>query len=298
MSSIQYFAYPDCSQLANFIGWAKPIHNAMASFGWTQTADTGQINWSALTSAPSAGTTYYEIWQAGDTLQSTSPMFVMITYGTLSYNAPYMAIQVGTGSNGAGALTNAGPTTAFANSSRYGTLVSTSTTSTWSISGASNRMSFYMLQGFVNPWIFSVERSHNADGTDNGNYINYVVGSYTVGAAVSSTASNYAQQSIFPENQGGPQNFEQGLMTFQTSNSTSGFYNGILVACPVFPLAGFLDYPMTGVVNILTSDFPVGSVFQSTIYGSAHSYLVASGSGYPLQTNQNKGLQSLAIRFE
>jgi hypothetical protein len=54
MSKIQSFLPYDCSSLANYKAWAQGIGSALSSFGWTKTADSGQVIWSDLTLVASA----------------------------------------------------------------------------------------------------------------------------------------------------------------------------------------------------------------------------------------------------
>lgn len=52
MAKIQSFLPYDSSTVTNYKAWAQGIGNALSSFGWTKTADEGQVNWSNVTSPP------------------------------------------------------------------------------------------------------------------------------------------------------------------------------------------------------------------------------------------------------
>ena len=92
---------------AAFRTWGSAISSALTTIGLTNTSDTGQINWTTVT-RPTANTMAgYEIWRFNDTLQSTRPIFIKLEYGTGSNVLyPHMVASIGTGSDGAGTLTN------------------------------------------------------------------------------------------------------------------------------------------------------------------------------------------------
>ena len=90
------------------IGGRSQAH--LAAIGLVQTTDTGQIDWTTVaaptTSAQSMG---YEIWRFNDALQATAPIFFKIEFGSAGpADHPSIWLTVGTGSNGAGTITNIG----------------------------------------------------------------------------------------------------------------------------------------------------------------------------------------------
>jgi hypothetical protein len=98
----------DISTDAGFRAWASMVHNALAACGLVQTSDTGQINL-ATVSTPSSNSTYagYEIWRFNDAEQADAPIFFKIEYGRGGSNTqPNWRWTVGTGSDGAGNITN------------------------------------------------------------------------------------------------------------------------------------------------------------------------------------------------
>lgn len=106
MSTNNYSTVLEHSNNATFRAWGSALAAALAAVGLTQTADTGQINWTTVT-RPGANTAAgYEIWRFNDTLQATAPIFIKIEYGTgNSTTSPGIWITVGTGSNGSGTIT-------------------------------------------------------------------------------------------------------------------------------------------------------------------------------------------------
>lgn len=98
----------DITTDAGFRAWSQKIHDGLAAVGLVQTSDTGQINLTTVTT-PAVNSTDagYEIWRFSDAAQSTDPIFFKVSYGRGGAAArPRMSVQVGTGSNGSGTLTN------------------------------------------------------------------------------------------------------------------------------------------------------------------------------------------------
>ena len=93
---------------AAFRTWVAEIITQLAAVGLTQTADTGQINTSTVTRAASSTAAGYTIWRFSDTLQSTSPIFLKLEFGSWSggNTYPQMWVSISTGTNGAGTLNN------------------------------------------------------------------------------------------------------------------------------------------------------------------------------------------------
>lgn len=99
---------------ATFREWGSEFAAALLAVGLTQTADTGQINWTTVT-RPGVNTNGgYEIWRFNDAQQSTAPIFMRIDYGTGSNaQSPRIMFTVGTGSNGSGTITGTALTSSF-----------------------------------------------------------------------------------------------------------------------------------------------------------------------------------------
>lgn len=175
MTTVPMSTAPDMTSDTTFRAWGSAISAALASIGWVQTADTGQINWTSVTKPVAINTPAgYEIWRMNDSLQSTKPVYLKIEYGSgASTGYASMWITVGTGSNGAGTLTGqvgtqrqigpAGPSTASVAS--Y-------------FSGTSSRLTAYLWDNTYHTLIM-VERSHDAAGADTGVGIMVCLGAAT-----------------------------------------------------------------------------------------------------------------------
>lgn len=91
---------------AEFRLWGAELKAKLAAVGLTQTADTGQIDWTTVVRAGTNADAGYEVWRFNDAAHSTAPIFFRLYYGTGSgTTTPRIRIQVGTGSDGAGNLT-------------------------------------------------------------------------------------------------------------------------------------------------------------------------------------------------
>lgn len=85
--------------------WGSKLSAAIQSVGLVKTGDTGQINWSTVTTG--AGIRGYEIFRFNDTLQASAPIFIKIEYGNPTGSALVMfRTTVGKGTDGAGNITD------------------------------------------------------------------------------------------------------------------------------------------------------------------------------------------------
>lgn len=131
MTTRTYTSVFDHSSDAGFRAWGSEFASNLASVGMVQTADTGQINWSTVTSSAPNTAAGYEIWHTSD-----SSLYFKFEYGTGSgASYPMMWVTVGTGSNGSGTLTGqtctrgtffVAGTAAFSTSTAYTTYMSAS----------------------------------------------------------------------------------------------------------------------------------------------------------------------------
>lgn len=91
---------------ADFRTWITEFSNALTSVGLIQTSDTGQINKATVVRVTGNNDAGYEIFRFADLLQSTSPVFIRVMYGSAGTNTiPRLRIQIGTATDGAGNLT-------------------------------------------------------------------------------------------------------------------------------------------------------------------------------------------------
>jgi hypothetical protein len=95
------------STVAMFKDRMQYAHDAFVGGGLVQTADTGQLDISAIASVPAANTSSgYRIYRFNDSRQGADPLFIRVLFGngdTQSYSA--LRVSTGTGTDGAGNLT-------------------------------------------------------------------------------------------------------------------------------------------------------------------------------------------------
>ena len=91
---------------ATFRAWGSELAGYLATVGLVKTADTGQINWTTVTRPGTSTDAGYELYYLNDSMHATQGLYIKITYGTGSATTrPRLKVQVGEGSDGAGALT-------------------------------------------------------------------------------------------------------------------------------------------------------------------------------------------------
>ena len=149
---------------AQFRAWGKAISDSLQAVGIVKTSDSGQINW-ATVAAPTAANTKmgYEIYRFNDTLQSTAPVFIKLSFGSGSSSAtgPGLWISVGTGSNGSGVITGG------ILSEQLIYMSSGATVTTHYVSGSANRFAI-SLQGVGSSYMLclTIERTHDSAMAD------------------------------------------------------------------------------------------------------------------------------------
>lgn len=91
---------------ATFRAWGLDLSTLFDTIGFTQSGDSGQINWVTVTRPGVSTSGGYEIRYLDDSLHGTAPIYVKLEFGT-GNNAAYPAlwITVGTGTDGAGTIT-------------------------------------------------------------------------------------------------------------------------------------------------------------------------------------------------
>lgn len=250
----------DNSSLANFKSWAQFISNFFSSAGWTQTADTGQVNWSTIASVPSSAYVY-EVWKAADTQASTTPIYTKVEYG-FSATSPQIRVTVGTGSNGSGTITGAtmGPYQVNGGLANQG-----GTTYPCYASGDAGEIRFMMWQsnGSVES-LFGIERSKDSSGNKTTDY-------FTLNICNAPSNSQHAQQTILGSLV--TQKEIAWISLGSTNASSTENFNGTTAANPVFPLIGKLGNPMLGWLTATGADVSEGASVTVTIYAANHTYI-------------------------
>jgi hypothetical protein len=148
--------------LADLKAYTSWIATRLATVGWVQTVDTGQLTIANIPAISAvAGYSYgYQIWRMNDTLQSTAPVYLKLEFYTPSSSYFGLAITLGTLSDGAGNLAGqVGPRILLGNNSSSATAYESR------MSGDINWCCFSLWNGASN-LMFSIERSKDALGND------------------------------------------------------------------------------------------------------------------------------------
>lgn len=296
----------DNSTLANFKSWAQAISSWFSTAGWTQSADTGQVNWSTLSAVPGANAFVYEIWEPNDGLAN---FFLKVEYGnsgSSSTNSPSLRLSISTATNGAGVLTGnvMGPYTTVGGSAI--TAPSASITYPCYFSGAAGRVAIMLWRGAPNnvSQAFAVERSLNAAGAYTGSHVTLMWAGLN---SIAAGRQAYGQQTLV---------FANGVAPAQSvNNQTSGtgglsvraFYPGNTAASSDFggavpfdttaPMIGFFDYPLTSMGLGNTDNYSEGQVFTTTLYGATRTYVASNGGPFNL-CGPNAAAGFLCVRYD
>jgi hypothetical protein len=246
MATSQQFLVCDSSTLANFKQWAQAISAFFATASWTQSTDTGQVNWSTISSVPGSGAYVYEVWQPNDGLTT---FYVKMEYGNLSgTNSPNVRITLSTATNGAGTPTG------FVSAQMLmhnGALTPPSTTVQYEcdFSGAAGRIGALLWRNGTNnaPGIFAIERSLNSSGAYTSAYVTVVVGGLPANASASWVA--FGQQSLVLGIGVGPTAtrgtagaaIPLSLLACPYSGLTTSAFNGGIPFDTVKPNIGYFD---------------------------------------------------------
>jgi hypothetical protein len=279
MATVQKFLPYDVSSDANFDQWGSGIHDAILNtFGWQQTADTGQVDWSTNPARPAAGSYLYEIWKPTDALQTGgSQFFVKFEYGNVTGPKLSLRIQIGTGTNGSGSLT--GYTTMLV------TLPVTAQNNLGAVgyecnfSGDPGRwgMMLWRNAGTNYPVMIAIERLLNSDGTPSAD------GVYLFCARISSLSAAFSQVLAFPagpaQDYGEVGSVNAGRTSTGTEDAlTTSAFNNKVAVLPIFPIAGQVLNPVTVIAAMRSGDVADGALVSTTLYGASRVYMAGKTS--------------------
>ena len=235
---------------AAFRALFKWFSDNMTTSGWVKTGDTGQVDWTTVTKPTVANTVAgYEIRES-PTQSGYQKIYLKIEFGSGSAATyPAIWITLGTGTDGAGALT--GTTTTrdqfFANNNVAveDLLCVTDNHFTLMLQGPQSGA------GVANAWLV-VERRTTADG-------NYETEGWTVvdcGGSIGFTQSMNAT--------GANTSFTgQALGYIPPSYSGSG---GVVHVAPVMPNRPGAQYPLRGIAFIVIGNAGYGSTFSFAMF--------------------------------
>jgi hypothetical protein len=291
----------DNSSLENFKNWGMAISSAFATFGWVQTADTGQVNWSTISTVPNGYV--YEVWKANDAQAATLPIYVKAWYGNISAVVVSFAVTVGTGSDGAGTITGAisfnqqvvnGNGLVSGGVSGQG---STPLPCYFSGDAGEIRMLLWTTNTSASS-AFGIERSKDATGAKTAQYFTCLF------VTTQASTTNIGQQTTL--NASSVANRENTLISTNCSSGmNTGLFGAQIAVFPIFPLFGQLGNPMLGWMSACAADVTNNTTVNVlSMYGSTHTYFACkdgptNGSYQNIGTcARNGAFSAVLMRFE
>lgn len=267
----QQFLIFDNSSDANYRSWGSAISAALDSMGVSKTSDTGQVNWTTVTS-PASGSFNYEIRKFTDALQTGSTqIFFKFEYGSSSGSpkGPRLRISVGTSTDGAGNLT--GMTMGNFEPGSTSGVGQGSVTYECNFSGDTDRFCIMLwrnLNAQGAPIILCTERTKNTDGTNSSDGVTVI----QFGNSGSPTGGGQ-QTMVFGG--AGAANATAGrsyLGLYNGTGASDAFNNNVPVS-PIWPDYGKYGNPMTVIAFVHSQDVAEGCEFTVTLYGATRTYL-------------------------
>jgi hypothetical protein len=283
---------------AGFRAWVAEIITILATnLTLTQTADTGQINTTTVTRPATNTAAGFAIFRFNDTLQSTAPIFIKISFGTGSVaTSPMFQVQIGSGSNGSGTLT--GPVTVAQAACCESNDAPTST-----ITPFITRACYNATQGVL--WLqwklnadgntnhtaggFMICRSNDTSGAPTGDAVMlYTNNNTTSGQTTQAILMAMSNLTGIAYTTGGspfvsPPNW--GFMPFSANATLVGGNTQVGMVFQFTPVMGVCNWAALALVG----EFAVGSTASLTLVGAtAHTYIsVGSWNGVTSLTGQS-----------
>lgn len=264
------------------------VHDTFA-LGWTQTADTGQINLATTTRPLAAGTLVgYEVWRMNDALQATKPVFARVEYrsGGGTQHQFLLAILLGTGSDGAGNITGSLRAAIYAGGGN-----NSITDMQCFGSAASNRITLAMgLSGSTSTTLaLALERTKDSTGADTGDGLIMFRRDGGGGAA-----ENYSQ--VIPFGAVAPT--EEAGVQFILSTNNPTTYTGDQGVGLMIPMLGAAIQPGLNICVVMASDFANFAQPAFTLYGAVHTWQHCGQYITSLRATKVDTNTRLLIRFE
>jgi len=268
---------------ANFRLWGKAISDQFSAGGLVQTADTGQVNWATVT-APGAANTFpgYEMWRSNDAAGGINNWYMRIDYGANQTGATYPRVkfQCGWGSDGSGNLTGV---TSTALQPQINTAPS-ATAGNCNLAAGNNWLCMVMGDASTRSFIFSVERTRNASGTEQNELL-----------IISGDVATYWKTQVINETLAYTQETSTSMLAYPPSASAVvGGKVGIGIA---FGNRAGLTNPSLNLFGV--NNTQLGAA-QSTVslnaYGGSHTYIINTNTT-SLYWGAVTNLQTLS-RFE
>lgn len=105
--------YSNANALSVWKSWWQDIDTHFTTAGLVHTADTGQLDFTTVTTAPHATNVGYKVYAFNDALQATMPIIIKLTFGSNYMGngdgaiSSFVKVDIGTATDGAGNLSAA-----------------------------------------------------------------------------------------------------------------------------------------------------------------------------------------------
>lgn len=276
MSSLQTNSFLDHTGDSGFRAWVSEFSNSLSAIGLVQTSDSGQINLTTATRPAVNSNSGYQIWRFNDSIQSTTPIFIKIFYGTGSQAAvPRILISVGTGSDGSGNLVNSSGSFTLGSGAPSSTI--TNYISNFSLVN-SNLVVAWKIGGFAGSSgvLFSICRSCESNGDPDGlGFSVYAYGSASTNAVeqLQTRRSDNTWSTFITATSGAPTAF---IPTDSTAPSFVGSDAQVILHFGAFPRI----QPITGLLCVKASEFGEDSTFTAAPVGTTLRTFLVLGQRY------------------
>lgn len=259
---------------ATFREWGSEFSAKLLAVGLTQTADTGQINWTTVT-RPGANTDAgYEIWRFNDTAHATTPIFIRFDYGTgSSTTAPRVRVTVGSGSNGSGTITGTAPFTVNnLGTASTGSAVDTTYNSYMCYVAAIGAFGVMWKNGFGSAFQLFISRDVDSSGVATTDGCNVVIN----GQSFLTTACMRLSTGTITTKHNSVANAQLCLDPFTPGSSTVGSDFQAYVGFGCFPRVK----PVLGYCGVRNSEIPEATTFTvALVGGTTRTYI--GGPNHP-----------------
>jgi hypothetical protein len=279
--------------------WAQGVSNGLRNAGLVRLNGShaalatgpfaGASDFSAL-AAPGAINTQaaWEIWRFADTLQATFPVFIYVGYGSGALTTT-PALWLGAGF----ALNNDVTPTALAGQVFSTTQVSGATSASafnCMVSGTTARMCVGLwLEGNTIPVVIAVERTHNADGSDNDEGI--------WGFCVGGSAQSGQKHQVISRPTYGTNGEQFGFLAGVWPSSNVTVWGSDFHVTPLFPVRGRLLPPSRNIMGAKTSDVAPGATITLPLYGANRQW-VACGNNWASNFGTSASASTYLLRYE
>lgn len=220
----------------------------------------------------------YEVWKSTDTLSSSSPLYIKISYGRDSNSMPTVNFDFATSTDGLGNMTGNTITGFRSNNPGNSDTGGGASLYEWDFSGAAGQAGNWLAilggRNFANvggSFFVAVERSQDSTGA-------YTNAYWTI---VTQTAYDTTpkQQTLFKAGGGTTSALMTGSICCINSYLASNGLSGNIPFFPIYPLIGKVDNPLTVAGVMGSSDQTEGATFTISLYGNTRTYMFSKSAG-------------------